>query len=200
MLDRNTKYHINPTGRLSLGGPMGDAGVTGRKIIVDANGLLQPSRGGCGFPQGALQGDRSACYMAAVHRQEHCFRGLARRPKCNSRTPLAWPSRFPLWSMAFGPRDSGERINCAGSREFLADGQVIIEAWICARPIYNPPPPWAFWAHCAGASPWERTDRAAALAQGCGLGAMSSAGVEWGEAGLEPRIKFTTITETQNRC
>ena len=64
LLDENTKYHINPTGRFVVGGPMGDAGVTGRKIIVDTYGGYAPHGGGAFSGKDPTKVDRSAAYMA----------------------------------------------------------------------------------------------------------------------------------------
>src|ERR1700687_5136043 len=77
MLDRNTKYHINPTGRFVIGGPMGDAGVTGRKIIVDSYGGYSRHGGGAFSGKDPTKVDRSACYMARYIAKNVVAAGLA---------------------------------------------------------------------------------------------------------------------------
>src|SRR5260370_2569729 len=79
MLDRNTKYHINPTGRFVIGGPMGDAGVTGRKIIVDSYGGYSRHGGGAFSGKDPSKVDRSACYMARYIAKNIVAAGLASR-------------------------------------------------------------------------------------------------------------------------
>ena len=72
MLDADTKYHINPTGRFVIGGPMGDAGVTGRKIIVDSYGGYSRHGGGAFLRQGSVESRPLGLLHGALHRQEHC--------------------------------------------------------------------------------------------------------------------------------
>ena len=79
MLDKNTKFHINPTGRFVTGGPMGDAGLTGRKIIVDTYGGYSRHGGGALSGKDATKVDRSACYMARYVAKNIVAAGLARR-------------------------------------------------------------------------------------------------------------------------
>src|SRR3989442_3249189 len=77
MLDRNTKYHINPTGRFVIGGPMGDAGLTGRKVIVDSYGGYSRHGGGAFSGKDRSKVDRSACYMARYIAKNIVAAGLA---------------------------------------------------------------------------------------------------------------------------
>src|SRR5258707_4971423 len=79
MLDRNTKYHINPTGRFVIGGPMGDAGVTGRKIIVDSYGGYSRHGGGAFSGKGPAKGDRPAPHIARHIPKKNLAAGLADR-------------------------------------------------------------------------------------------------------------------------
>jgi S-adenosylmethionine synthetase len=95
MLDSKTKFHINPTGRFVIGGPMGDAGLTGRKIIVDTYGGYSRHGGGALSGKDPTKVDRSACYMARYVAKNIVAAGLARKSKCNSPTRSASPSRFP---------------------------------------------------------------------------------------------------------
>src|SRR5258708_17618870 len=77
MLDRNTKYHMSPTGRFVIGGPMGDAGLTGRKIIVDTYGGSAPHGGGAFSGKDPTKVDRWACYMARYIAKNVVAAGLA---------------------------------------------------------------------------------------------------------------------------
>ena len=79
MLDENTKYHINPTGRFVIGGPMGDTGLTGRKIIVDTYGGMGRHGGGAFSGKDPTKVDRSACYMARHIAKNIVAAGLADR-------------------------------------------------------------------------------------------------------------------------
>ena len=79
LLDENTKFHINPTGRFVVGGPMGDAGVTGRKIIVDTYGGYAPHGGGAFSGKDPTKVDRSAAYMARYIAKNIVAAGLAEK-------------------------------------------------------------------------------------------------------------------------
>ena len=104
MFDKNTKIYVNPTGRFVTGGPMGDAGLTGRKIIVDTYGGYSRHGGGALSGKDPTKVDRSACYMARYLAKNIVAAGLARREwKCSSPTPSAWPSRFPSWPTPSAP-------------------------------------------------------------------------------------------------
>ena len=103
MVDANTKYHINPTGRFVIGGPHGDTGLTGRKIIVDTYGGMGRHGGGAFSRQGSDEGGSLGLLHGALHRQEHRRGGPGRRAaKCSSPTPSAWPSRSRVMVNTFG--------------------------------------------------------------------------------------------------
>ena len=93
MIDKNTKIFINPTGRFVVGGPHGDAGVTGRKIIVDTYGGAAPHGGGAFSGKDPTKVDRSACYMARYIAKNIVAAGLADRARCSSPTRSASPIR-----------------------------------------------------------------------------------------------------------
>ena len=92
---RNTNYHINPTGRFVIGGPHGDTGLTGRKIIVDTYGGMGRHGGGAFSGKDPTKVDRSACYMARYIAKNLVAAGLATpAAKCSWPMPSAWRSRF----------------------------------------------------------------------------------------------------------
>src|SRR5262249_19698591 len=96
-------YHINPTGRFVTGGPMGDTGLTGRKIIVDTYGGSCPHGGGAFSGKDPTKVDRSACYMPRPLAKNIVAGGPGRRdwpsgPRCRSPTPSGCPSPCPSWS------------------------------------------------------------------------------------------------------
>ncbi len=124
MLDAKTKYHINPTGRFVIGGPMGDAGLTGRKIIVDTYGGYSRHGGGAFSGKDPSKVDRSACYMARYIAKNIVAAGLAVARGSSAclrhrrgRTSLRDGRYF--WHR----HDSGRENHRAGSREFQADTQ-----------------------------------------------------------------------------
>ena len=98
LLDENTKYFINPTGRFVIGGPHGDSGLTGRKIIVDTYGGIAPSRRRRVLRQGPDQGGPLARVCGSLGCEEHrCGRSGKALPRFSWRMPSALPSRFPSW-------------------------------------------------------------------------------------------------------
>ncbi len=103
-LDRRTRYHINPTGRFVVGGPVGDCGLTGRKIIVDTYGGFARHGGGAFSGKDPSKVDRSAAY-AARYVAKNIVAAGTRRPaaKCRCRTPSASPSRPRSWSSPSAP-------------------------------------------------------------------------------------------------
>ena len=116
LLDENTKYHINPTGRFVIGGPMGDSGLTGRKIIVDTYGGMGRHGGGAFSGKDATKVDRSAAYMARyIAKNIVAPQASPIRPKSSSPTPSASPSRSPFASTPSAPARSPRRASSNSS-------------------------------------------------------------------------------------
>jgi S-adenosylmethionine synthetase len=181
MLDRNTKYHINPTGRFVIGGPMGDAGVTGRKIIVDSYGGYSRHGGGAFSGKDPSKVDRSACYMARYIAKNIVSAGLARKAEVQLAYAIGVAEPVSVMVDAFGTESvPEERITALVRENFALTPKGIIEALDLRRPIYKPTAAYGHFGRSGPGFTWERTDRAAALRKAAGLGASSSAGVEVG--------------------
>jgi S-adenosylmethionine synthetase len=181
MLDRNTKYHINPTGRFVIGGPMGDAGVTGRKIIVDSYGGYSRHGGGAFSGKDPSKVDRSACYMARYIAKNIVAAGLARKAEVQLAYAIGVAEPVSVMVDAFGTANvPEERITSLVRESFSLTPKGIIEALDLRRPIYKATAAYGHFGRSGPGFTWERTDRAAALRKAAGLGATSNASVEVG--------------------
>jgi S-adenosylmethionine synthetase len=167
LLDRDTKYFINPTGRFVVGGPFGDTGLTGRKIIVDTYGGMGRHGGGAFSGKDPTKVDRSAAYMARYAAKNIVAAGLAER--CELELAYAIGVPFPVSVMVdtFGTAAvPEERIEKALTRVFDLSPAGIITALDLRRPIYQKT---AAYGHFGRSEfPWEKTDKAAALKQEIG--------------------------------
>ncbi len=164
LLDDQTKYHINPTGRFVVGGPMGDAGVTGRKIIVDTYGGYAP-HGGCAFSgKDPTKVDRSAAYMARYIAKNVVAAGLA--DKCTVQLAyaigVAEPVSVLIDSHGTGTIDD-ERISDIVRENFTLTPAAIIETLNLRRPIYKATARFGHFGRKNDEFTWEVTDKAAAL-------------------------------------
>src|SRR5712692_3673104 len=166
MLDAKTKYHINPTGRFVIGGPMGDAGLTGRKIIVDTYGGYSRHGGGAFSGKDPSKVDRSACYMARYIAKNIVAAGLAR--KCEVQLAYAIGVAEPI-SVLVDAFDTGEvsneRLAALVREHFELKPAGIIRALDLKRPIYKRTAAYGHFGRVAedGYFTWENTDRADAL-------------------------------------
>ncbi|MDR1900154.1 MAG: methionine adenosyltransferase [Treponema sp.] len=158
LLDAETKYFINPTGRFVVGGPFGDTGLTGRKIIVDTYGGMGRHGGGAFSGKDPTKVDRSAAYMARYVAKNIVAAGLAER--CEIELAYAIGVPFPVSVMAdtFGTSSVPEdRIEKAVSKVFDLTPAGIIKALNLRRPIYRKT---AAYGHFGRAEfPWEKTDK-----------------------------------------
>src|ERR1700674_3386503 len=175
MLDAKTKYHINPTGRFVIGGPMGDAGLTGRKIIVDTYGGYSRHGGGAFSGKDPSKVDRSACYMARYIAKNIVAAGLARKAEVQLAYAIGVAEPVSVMVDAFGTETVPEEKMTKLIREFFSlTSQGIIEALDLRRPIYKPTAAYGHFGRTGPGFTWERTDRASALREAAGLGASTS--------------------------
>ncbi|MDR1287188.1 MAG: methionine adenosyltransferase [Treponema sp.] len=167
LLDEKTKYFINPTGRFVVGGPFGDTGLTGRKIIVDTYGGMGRHGGGAFSGKDPTKVDRSAAYMARYAAKNIVAAGLAKR--CEVELAYAIGVPFPVSVMVdtFGTSAVPEdRIEGAVSRVFDLSPAGIIETLNLRRPIYQRT---ASYGHFGREEfPWEKTDKIEELKRAAG--------------------------------
>jgi S-adenosylmethionine synthetase len=164
MLDPNTKYHINPTGRFVTGGPVGDSGLTGRKIIVDTYGGTAHHGGGCFSGKDPTKVDRSATYMARYIAKNIVASGLASRAEVQLAYAIGVAEPVSVMVDTFG---TGKVDNCkleALIREhFRLTPKGIIESLDLLRPIYKKTAAYGHFGRSEPEFTWERTDKAGIL-------------------------------------
>jgi S-adenosylmethionine synthetase len=164
MRDKNTRVLINPTGRFVVGGPHGDAGVTGRKIIVDTYGGAAPHGGGAFSGKDPTKVDRSACYMARYVAKNVVAAGLAER--CMVQLAYAIGVAEPV-SVLIDTFDTGlvddEKISEIVRAQFKLTPRGIIETLDLRRPIYKKTAAFGHFGRSEPEFTWERTDKANAL-------------------------------------
>ena len=165
-LDADTKLYVNPTGRFVVGGPVGDTGLTGRKIIVDTYGGSAAHGGGCFSGKDPTKVDRSAAYMARYAAKNLVHAGLARR--CQIEIAYAIGVAHPVSVLVdtFGtgalPDDQLAEIV---THHFDLRPAAIIRDLDLRRPIYRQTAAYGHFGRTDLDLPWERTDRAEALKQ-----------------------------------
>jgi S-adenosylmethionine synthetase len=175
MLDSKTKYHINPTGRFVIGGPMGDAGLTGRKIIVDSYGGYSRHGGGAFSGKDPSKVDRSACYMARYIAKNVVAAGLARKAEVQLAYAIGVAEPVSVMADTFGTAAIPEEKITALIREYFAlTPKGIIETLNLRRPIYKPTAAYGHFGRSGPGFTWEHTDRADALRKAAGLGAAAT--------------------------
>ena len=164
MIDGKTKVLINPTGRFVVGGPHGDAGVTGRKIIVDTYGGAAPHGGGAFSGKDPTKVDRSACYMARYVAKNIVAAGLADR--CNVQLAYAIGVADPV-SVYIDTDGTGtipdEKLSEIVRSNFKLTPRGIIETLDLRRPIYKKTAAFGHFGRSEPEFTWERTDKADAL-------------------------------------
>jgi S-adenosylmethionine synthetase len=170
LMDEKTRFFINPTGRFVVGGPMGDCGLTGRKIIVDTYGGQGSHGGGAFSGKDPSKVDRSASYMARYVAKNIVAAGLA--DKCEVQVAYAIGVAEPVSVMinTFGTsKISPNRIAQIAREEFDMRPRAIIEALDLLRPIYRQTAAYGHFGRELPEFSWERTDRVAALRNRAGL-------------------------------
>jgi S-adenosylmethionine synthetase len=171
MLDGNTKFHINPTGRFVIGGPMGDAGLTGRKIIVDTYGGYSRHGGGAFSGKDPSKVDRSACYMARYIAKNVVAAGLASRVEVQLAYAIGVAEPVSVMVDTFGTGTiPEERITRLVRENFRLTPKAIIETLDLRRAIYKPTAAYGHFGRSGAGFTWERTDRADALRKSVGGG------------------------------
>jgi S-adenosylmethionine synthetase len=164
MMDAKTKFHINPTGRFVIGGPMGDAGLTGRKIIVDTYGGYSRHGGGAFSGKDPSKVDRSACYMARYIAKNIVAAGLAKRAEVQLAYAIGVAEPVSVMVDTFGTSTiPEERITEIVRENFSLTPKGIIEALDLRKPVYKATAAYGHFGRSGAGFTWERTDRADAL-------------------------------------
>ena len=171
MLDADTKYHINPTGRFVVGGPMGDTGLTGRKIIVDTYGGMGRHGGGCFSGKDPTKVDRSACYMARYIAKNLVAAGLADRCEVQLAYAIGIAEPVSVLVDTFGTgKIAPEKIERLVRAHFRLTPKGIIESLDLRRPIFRKTASYGHFGRGDADFKWEATDKAAKLRTDAGLG------------------------------
>jgi len=175
MRDSKTRFLINPTGRFVVGGPHGDAGVTGRKIIVDTYGGAAPHGGGAFSGKDPTKVDRSACYMARYVAKNVVAAGLASR--CMVQLAYAIGVAEPV-SVLIDTFNTGliddDKISEIVRGQFKLTPKAIIETLDLRRPIYRKTAAFGHFGRTEPEFTWERTDKAEAIRSDAGIGAQAT--------------------------
>jgi S-adenosylmethionine synthetase len=170
MIDNNTKIYINPTGRFVTGGPMGDAGLTGRKIIVDTYGGVARHGGGAFSGKDPTKVDRSAAYMTRYIAKNIVAAGLAERVELQVSYAIGVAHPLSLNVETFGTgKVQDDKIVELVKRNFDLRPAAIIKNLDLRRPIYKATAAYGHFGRTDIDLPWERTDKAELLRQGAGL-------------------------------
>jgi len=169
-LDEHTKYHINPTGRFVIGGPMGDTGLTGRKIIVDTYGGAGRHGGGAFSGKDPTKVDRSAAYMARYIAKNIVAAGLADRAEVQLAYAIGVADPVSVRIDTFGTGKVGEaKLTELVRKNFALTPKGIIESLNLRRPIYQKTAAYGHFGRNEPEFTWEATDKAATLAEQAGV-------------------------------
>ena len=170
MLDQNTSIHVNPTGRFVVGGPHGDAGVTGRKIIVDTYGGAAPHGGGAFSGKDPTKVDRSASYMARYIAKNCVAAGLADRTQVQLAYAIGLADPVSVLVDTFGTgRVDDNKISDLIRAHFALTPKGIIETLNLRRPIYKQTAAFGHFGRTEQDFTWEWTNKAEALKADAGL-------------------------------
>ncbi len=170
MIDKRTRFHINPTGRFVTGGPMGDAGLTGRKIIVDTYGGYSRHGGGALSGKDPTKVDRSACYMARYVAKSLVAAGVAGKVEVQLAYAIGVAEPVSVMAETFGTGViPDEQITEIIRANFSLTPRGIIETLNLQRPIYRPTAAYGHFGRSEPGFTWERTDKAEAIRRDAGL-------------------------------
>jgi S-adenosylmethionine synthetase len=174
MIDSQTKFHINPTGRFVIGGPHGDTGLTGRKIIVDTYGGMGRHGGGAFSGKDPTKVDRSACYMARYVAKNLVAAGLASRAEVQLAYAIGVAEPVSVMVNTFGTgKIEDERLAELVREHFALTPKGMIEHLNLRRPIYRKTAAFGHFGRTEETFTWEATDRAEGLREGSQLTAAA---------------------------
>src|SRR5262249_47291191 len=164
MVDSGTRYHINPTGRFVVGGPHGDTGLTGRKIIVDTYGGMGRHGGGAFSGKDPTKVDRSACYMARYIAKNIVAAGLATRCEVQLAYAIGVAEPVSVLVNTFGTGTvADEKIVDLIRANFVLTPKGMIDTLKLRRPIYRKTAAFGHFGRTEDTFSWETTDKAPAL-------------------------------------
>jgi S-adenosylmethionine synthetase len=170
LLDARTNYYINPTGRFVVGGPKGDTGLTGRKIIVDTYGGAAPHGGGAFSGKDPTKVDRSACYMARYIAKNIVAAGLADRCQVQLAYAIGVAEPVSVYLDCFGTAKVGEdKLAEIVRANFQLTPQGIIESLRLRQPIYKVTAAFGHFGREESSFTWEATDKVEELRADAGL-------------------------------
>jgi S-adenosylmethionine synthetase len=178
MLDKQTKIHVNPTGRFVIGGPMADAGLTGRKIIVDTYGGYSRHGGGALSGKDPTKVDRSACYAARYIAKNLVAAGLARKLEVQLAYAIGVAEPVSVMVESFGTGlVPDEQMTDMIRSQFSLTPRAIIEMLNLRRPIFRETAAYGHFGRTGPGFTWELTDKAAALRKEAGISAAAEVAV-----------------------
>lgn len=183
LLDDRTRFLVNPSGRFVMGGPMADAGLTGRKIIVDTYGGMARHGGGAFSGKDGTKVDRSAAYAARYVAKNVVAAGLADRFEIQLSYAIGVAHPVSIMVETFGTgRVSDDTIRTLIEEHFDLRPAAIIETLTLRQPIFRQTATYGHFGRDDLGLPWERTDKAAALASAAGVGALEPTAATTGAA------------------
>ena len=169
-ITRKTEWHVNPTGTFVIGGPDGDAGLTGRKIIVDTYGGAAPHGGGAFSGKDPTKVDRSAAYAARYVAKNVVAAGLADRCQVQVSYAIGVAKPTSIMATTFGTgKISDEKIEALIAKHFDLRPKGIVQMLDLLRPIYRKTAAYGHFGRNEPTFTWEKTDKAAALAADAGI-------------------------------
>jgi S-adenosylmethionine synthetase len=174
LLDKDTKYHINPTGKFVIGGPQGDTGLTGRKIIVDTYGGRGRHGGGAFSGKDPTKVDRSACYMARYIAKNIVAAGLADEAEVQLAYAIGVADPVSIYVDTFGTgRIDQDKMVDLVREHFQMTPRGIIESLQLRRPIFKKTAAYGHFGRNEAEFTWELTDKAEALRSAAGIEAVA---------------------------